>query len=80
MFQQPALTQKPPQPEPAAPDAVTTSEAAAIPSLLLIRDYITPAEEAALVAAIDAADGDWVALSRRRVQHYGYRCACGDHS
>jgi hypothetical protein len=59
--------------EQASPDAVTTSEEMRIPGLLLVPDFVSPEEEAALLAAIDANHGGWSALAKRRVQHYGYR-------
>jgi hypothetical protein len=34
---------------------------------------VSPEEEAALLAEIDANADGWVALSKRRVQHYGFR-------
>ncbi|MGL3606458.1 alpha-ketoglutarate-dependent dioxygenase AlkB [Rhizobium sp. G187] len=37
----------------------------------LISDWITPADEAALIAFLDA--GDWSGELKRRVQHFGYR-------
>jgi hypothetical protein len=48
---------------------VTTSAAVGIPGLLLVPDFVSEAEEAALLAAIDAAP--WLPLARRRAQHYG---------
>eukprot|EP00887_Chlorella_sp_A99_P002138 scaffold21.g2138.t1 len=47
-----------------------------VPGLLLARDFVGEAEEAALLAAADAAP--WEPLAHRRVQHYGaafdYEC------
>lgn len=37
----------------------------------LISDWISPADEAALIAFLDA--GDWSGELKRRVQHFGYR-------
>lgn len=42
-----------------------------IPGLTYRADFITPEEEAVLLAAVDAAL--WLPDLRRRVQHYGYR-------
>lgn len=42
-----------------------------IPGLTYRADFITPEEETALLAAVDAAP--WLPDLRRRVQHYGYR-------
>ena len=42
-----------------------------IPGLHYAPEYITPAEEAELIAAVDAEP--WLEDLRRRVQHYGYR-------
>ena len=41
------------------------------PGASLTLDWITPAEEAALIAFLDA--GAWSGELRRRVQHFGYR-------
>lgn len=38
-----------------------------------LADFISPDEEADLLAAINAADESWRDDLRRRVQHYGYR-------
>ncbi|KAJ0989799.1 hypothetical protein J5N97_008155 [Dioscorea zingiberensis] len=46
-----------------------TSELA-IPGVYLVHDFITPGEEQALLAAVDARP--WKSLAKRRVQHYGY--------
>ena len=42
-----------------------------IPGLRMLREYVTPAESEALLAAIDASP--WLDALQRRVQHYGYR-------
>ncbi|MCU0511065.1 MAG: alpha-ketoglutarate-dependent dioxygenase AlkB [Anaerolineae bacterium] len=43
---------------------------AVIPGLHYVADFVTPAEQAALLAAVDAQP--WLDTLRRRVQHYGY--------
>ncbi len=43
----------------------------AVPGLVLLRDWITPADEVALLGSIDAAP--WRDDLRRRVQHHGFR-------
>jgi hypothetical protein len=48
-----------------------TTEDANIPGLYLLHDFITEQEEQQLLAAIDQQP--WLQLSKRRVQHYGYR-------
>jgi hypothetical protein len=55
---------------PAPPPAATCAEALDIPGLHLIPDFVSPGEEADLLAAL--AGMPWVALARRRVQHYGF--------
>ncbi len=42
-----------------------------IPGLRVLREYVTPDEGDALLAAIDASP--WLDALQRRVQHYGYR-------
>jgi alkylated DNA repair dioxygenase AlkB len=42
-----------------------------VPGLVLLRDWVTPADEGALLASIDAAP--WRGDLKRRVQHYGFR-------
>lgn len=42
-----------------------------IPGLSLLVDYVTEAEEAALLSCIDAQP--WEQAASRRVQHYGRR-------
>ncbi|KAL6008614.1 Alkylated DNA repair protein alkB 8 [Asimina triloba] len=64
---------QPPPPKPKAVNSVAVSVAASdlgIPGLYLVRDFITPLEEHALLAAVD--ERPWKCLSKRRVQHYGY--------
>jgi hypothetical protein len=55
----------------AVPPAVfTSSEAANVPGLLLIKDFVSEDEEAALIAAIETTE--WhTTLRNRRVQHFG---------
>lgn len=47
-----------------------TTEEAGVPGLFIIPDFISQQEEAALLSHIDQQP--WQALSKRRVQHYGY--------
>ncbi len=42
-----------------------------------IEDFITPKEEDALLAEVDAANTEWLYDLKRRVQHYGY---CYDYA
>jgi alkylated DNA repair dioxygenase AlkB len=42
-----------------------------IPGLSSYGEFVSPEEEQALIAAVDA--GPWLTSLRRRVQHYGYR-------
>jgi hypothetical protein len=49
--------------------AERTAESCGIPGLMLLLDFITSEEEAALLCCIDQQP--WECLSRRRVQHYG---------
>jgi len=42
-----------------------------IPGLEYVPDFISPAEERALIQAID--DQPWMSDLKRRVQHYGYK-------
>jgi len=42
-----------------------------VPGLLYVQDFLTTAEEAALVQLIDRQE--WLSELRRRVQHYGWR-------
>lgn len=58
---------------PAPPDAVATAEELGIPGLVLAHDFVSQREEQQLLAAIDANEGGWVSLAKRRVQHYGFR-------
>ena len=46
------------------------AEGTGIPGLALLPEFVTEAEERDLLAAIDGHA--WVALAKRRVQHYGY--------
>ncbi len=65
------LTQQVKSTSGALPPAVaTTAEQLHIPGLQLLQDFVSPAEEAALLAGVDSQP--WVALAKRRVQHYGY--------
>jgi alkylated DNA repair dioxygenase AlkB len=48
-----------------------TSSITLPPGASLIPDWITPAQEAALAAFLDA--GDWSSELKRRVRHFGYR-------
>lgn len=49
----------------------TDVEALCIPGLSLLLEYVSPAEEAALLACVDAQP--WERAAARRVQHYGRR-------
>jgi alkylated DNA repair dioxygenase AlkB len=51
------------------PPAELSAAACGEPGLSLILDFVTPAEEAALLALVDARP--WAAAARRRVQQYG---------
>ena len=62
-------TPPPPPPLPAA----RCASALAIPGLLLLRDFLSPAEEAALLAHLDRPEAPWERLARRRVLHEGHR-------
>ncbi|PPD69670.1 hypothetical protein GOBAR_DD33449 [Gossypium barbadense] len=42
-----------------------------IPGLYLFHDFISAVEEEQLLQAVDT--GSWISLSKRRVQHYGYK-------
>ncbi|KAB2053781.1 hypothetical protein ES319_A12G210700v1 [Gossypium barbadense] len=42
-----------------------------IPGLYLFHDFISVVEEGQLLQAVDT--GSWISLSKRRVQHYGYK-------
>jgi alkylated DNA repair dioxygenase AlkB len=42
-----------------------------VDGLKYVAGYVTPTDEAALLAVVDA--GPWLSDLRRRVQHYGYR-------
>lgn len=48
-----------------------TTEEAGVPGLHILPEFITEQEEQALVAHIDQQP--WQQLSKRRVQHYGYK-------
>lgn len=58
-------------PQPSQPPVACTTEEAGIPGLFLLHDFITEQEEQQLLACIDSQP--WLQLSKRRVQHYGYR-------
>lgn len=49
--------------------AATDASSMGVPGLLLLPDFLSEAEEAALLAAVDASP--WLELAHRRVQHYG---------
>ena len=68
-----ALRAPPAQQRPVPRPIYTGSSPAAdlgVPGLLLLSGFVSPEEEVALAAAIDAAP--WLAMAKRRVQHYGY--------
>lgn len=52
-------------------DLLAESDATAVPGLHYVADFVDAAEEAALLAEIDARP--WQGALKRRVQHYGYR-------
>ena len=49
--------------------AVESAEECNIPGLALLLNFVTAAEEAALLAEVD--ERPWDSLARRKVQHYG---------
>ncbi|TJZ54508.1 alpha-ketoglutarate-dependent dioxygenase AlkB [Streptomyces piniterrae] len=55
-----------------------THEAAAVPGLRYVADWLAPDACAALLSHIDAAE--WSTRLRRRVQHYGHRYDYGRRS
>lgn len=59
-----------PAQQPPPPPVLLSTEAAGIPGLTLIPDFVCAEQEAQLLAAVDAAP--WLRLSKRRVQHYGF--------
>ena len=54
----------------ALPRAPADGDAAGVPGVRVVRDFVDEATEARWLRAIDARA--WSALSQRRVQHYGY--------
>jgi alkylated DNA repair protein alkB family protein 8 len=49
-----------------------------VPGLILDHDFISPEQEAEIVAALDLQE--WTKLTNRRVQHYGYEFRYGANS
>ena len=47
-----------------------SAQAAAVPGLSLITEFVTEAEERALLEGL--ADAPWACLARRQVCHYGF--------
>lgn len=47
-----------------------TAEELGVPGLCLVHEFVTEAQEAELLAAVDQQP--WVDLAKRRVQHYGW--------
>lgn len=43
-----------------------------IPGLFLMAEFLAPEEEQDIISRVDAAVSNWVTMSKRRVQHYGY--------
>jgi alkylated DNA repair dioxygenase AlkB len=62
-----AAPERAPAAEP--PPAELSAAACGVPGLSLLLDFVTPAEEATILALVDARP--WAAAARRRVQHYG---------
>jgi len=66
------IAQRMPKPPPASSkSAALTIEPAQPNGLRLVEDFISPEEEASLLATIDA--GKWDTAMSRRVQHHGWR-------
>lgn len=59
-----------PPPPPNLPQANSSASDLGIPGIHLLHDFVTPAQEQELLAAVDARP--WKSLAKRRVQHYGY--------
>ncbi|KAK9806712.1 hypothetical protein WJX72_000289 [[Myrmecia] bisecta] len=55
------------------PPVALTAEACGVEGLALYPEFVTPEEEAQLLAAVE--EGPWETLARRRVQHYGFKFA-----
>jgi alkylated DNA repair protein alkB family protein 8 len=68
--------------DPTRPQCTSTTDHVHVPGLVVIEEYITPAEEAALMAILTGPQAPWAppqntasfehATVRRSVQHYGY--------
>mgnify|MGYP001194985421 CR=1 FL=1 len=58
---------------PQAPRQIVCREHPQIPGLLEVAEFVTEAEEAALVAALDARQWSTELQDDRRVQHFGWR-------
>ena len=69
----PAPAQAPPEAEPEPVAALRDASALGIEGLSLFTEYVDEAEEAALLAHVDADDARWQRLARRRVLHEGFR-------
>lgn len=64
------------QPSPTDPECPSASAHVVIPGLVLIEDFISEEEEAALLHVADGDQGiHWQDVISRRVQHYGYPTA-----
>lgn len=59
-------------------DIPNAQRAVTVPGLHLIHDFLTPQEEAAIVAQLDLQQ--WSQLKQRRVQHYGYEFIYGENT
>jgi hypothetical protein len=64
--------QAPPADEPPPAAAHAHAEALGIPGLHLLHEFVSEAEEAALLAHVDRDGATWQLLAKRRVQHEGY--------
>jgi alkylated DNA repair protein alkB family protein 8 len=71
-FRAPPPRQAPPAEEPPPAAAHARAEALRIPGLHLLHEFVSEAEEAALLAHVDRPDATWQLLAKRRVQHEGF--------
>ncbi len=67
-----SLAQAPPAPAEEPCCAHADAETLGIPGLYLIKDFVSEAEEAELLAHVDRAGAPWQRLAKRRVQHEGH--------
>jgi alkylated DNA repair dioxygenase AlkB/SAM-dependent methyltransferase len=70
-----------PKGEPTRPECTSTTAHVNVPGLVIVHDFITEAQEAALVAVLTGPQAPWAPSQanpsetgavKRRVQHYGY--------